>query len=112
MCIRNGNSHQRAKHRSVCPSPLGSGLLGMQLAAGLAVLVQLNPYSVALGASSLALVGTYPLMKRVTHWPQAYLGLTFNWGALLGWAAIRWSLGFSGGLWEFCGFFGVVSGGL
>ncbi len=34
-------------------------------------------------------MGSYPLMKRVTHWPQAFLGLTFNWGALLGWAAVQ-----------------------
>ncbi|KAF4392572.1 hypothetical protein G4B88_015215 [Cannabis sativa] len=42
-----------------------------------------------LGASSLLLVFSYPLMKRLTFWPQAYLGLTFNWGALLGWAAVK-----------------------
>lgn len=40
----------------------------------------------------MPLVFTYPLMKRLTFWPQAYLGLTFNWGALLGWAAVRGSL--------------------
>ncbi|XLS75267.1 hypothetical protein HN51_032132 [Arachis hypogaea] len=45
-----------------------------------------------LGASSLLLVFSYPLMKRFTFWPQAYLGLTFNSGALLGWVAIRGSL--------------------
>lgn len=44
------------------------GLLGVQLLAGLGVLLQLNPYSVALGAASLPLVACYPLMKRVTHW--------------------------------------------
>jgi 4-hydroxybenzoate polyprenyltransferase len=65
------------------------GWLGAQLGLGLGVLLQLNGYSQALGASSLALVVTYPLMKRVTGWPQAFLGLTFNWGALLGWAAVR-----------------------
>lgn len=54
-----------------------------------AQLLQLNDYSVVLGASSLALVVVYPLMKRVTVWPQAVLGLVFNWGALLGWAAVR-----------------------
>lgn len=42
----------------------------------------------ALGASSLTLVAAYPLMKRVTHWPQLVLGLAFNWGALMGWAAM------------------------
>ncbi|GMP92524.1 hypothetical protein CsSME_00042712 [Camellia sinensis var. sinensis] len=45
-----------------------------------------------LGASSLLLVFSYPLMKRLTFWPQAFLGLTFNWGALLGWSAIKGSL--------------------
>ena len=67
------------------------GWLGVQLTAGLGVLVQLNPFSQALGAASLGLVVTYPLMKRITGWPQAFLGLTFNWGALLGWAAVRGS---------------------
>ncbi|THH33655.1 hypothetical protein EUX98_g528 [Antrodiella citrinella] len=42
----------------------------------------------AVGASSLSLVVVYPFMKRVTYWPQAVLGLVFNWGALLGWSAI------------------------
>lgn len=49
-------------------------------------------YSRILGASSLLLVFSYPLMKRITFWPQAFLGLTFNWGALLGWSAVRGSL--------------------
>lgn len=71
------------------------GWLGAQLTLGLGILVQLNGYSQALGASSLALVATYPLMKRITGWPQAFLGLTFNWGALLGWAAVRGSCDWS-----------------
>ena len=54
---------------------------------GLAILLQLNWYSVALGAASLLLIVGYPFMKRITWWPQAWLGLTFNWGALLGFAA-------------------------
>lgn len=70
-----------------------------------------NPFgtfhSIILGAASLSLVVTYPLMKRVTYWPQLVLGLTFNWGALLGWSAIRgsceWSvclpLYFAGVMW-------------
>ncbi|XP_038995488.1 4-hydroxybenzoate polyprenyltransferase, mitochondrial-like [Hibiscus syriacus] len=81
--------------------PVASGLLkpfqgicffGFQLLLGLGILLQLNNYSRVLGASSLLLVFSYPLMKRFTFWPQAYLGLTFNWGALLGWSAIRGSL--------------------
>lgn len=54
---------------------------------GLAILLQLNAAAVALGAGSLLLVAAYPFMKRFTWWPQAWLGLTFNWGALLGFAA-------------------------
>jgi 4-hydroxybenzoate polyprenyltransferase len=54
---------------------------------GLAILLQFNLFAVALGAASLLLVAAYPFMKRITWWPQAWLGLTFNWGALLGFAA-------------------------
>ncbi|XP_060527434.1 4-hydroxybenzoate polyprenyltransferase, mitochondrial [Cylas formicarius] len=63
--------------------------LGGQLSLGLGVLLQLNWYSVFLGASSLVLVATYPLMKRYTYWPQLMLGFTFNWGALLGYSAVK-----------------------
>ncbi|KAF8803667.1 4-hydroxybenzoate polyprenyl transferase [Phlegmacium glaucopus] len=62
--------------------------LGAQLTVGLGVLLQLNWNSILLGASSLSVVTIYPLMKRLTHWPQAVLGLAFNWGALLGWSAV------------------------
>jgi 4-hydroxybenzoate polyprenyltransferase len=61
--------------------------LVVQLAVGLIILLQFNTYAIAVGAASLVLVFTYPFMKRITYWPQAVLGLTFNWGALLGWAA-------------------------
>ncbi|XP_025829164.1 4-hydroxybenzoate polyprenyltransferase, mitochondrial-like [Agrilus planipennis] len=63
--------------------------LAGQLSVGLLVLLQLNWYSVILGASSLFLVVTYPLMKRITYWPQLVLGFTFNWGALLGYSAVK-----------------------
>ena len=66
--------------------------LGLQLLTGLLILVQLNGVAVALGVGSLLLVGAYPFMKRITHWPQLWLGLTFNWGALLGWAAVTGGL--------------------
>jgi 4-hydroxybenzoate polyprenyltransferase len=49
--------------------------LGFQLSIGLAVLLQLNMYSILLGASSLSLVIIYPLMKRITYWPQLVLGI-------------------------------------
>ncbi|XP_012502627.1 PREDICTED: 4-hydroxybenzoate polyprenyltransferase, mitochondrial [Propithecus coquereli] len=81
--------------------------LGGQLTLALGVLLCLNYYSIALGAASLLLVVTYPLMKRITYWPQLALGLTFNWGALLGWSAVKGScdpsvclpLYFSGVMW-------------
>ncbi|XP_045608249.2 4-hydroxybenzoate polyprenyltransferase, mitochondrial [Procambarus clarkii] len=69
--------------------------LGTQLSLGCLVLLQLNMYAVLLGASSLGLVVLYPLMKRVTYWPQLMLGFTFNWGALLGWAAVLGSCDWS-----------------
>lgn len=67
--------------------------LVLQLLVGLAVLVQLNPLCWALGVGVLVLVFTYPLFKRVTYWPQFVLGLTFNWGALMGYAAVTGTLG-------------------
>jgi 4-hydroxybenzoate polyprenyltransferase len=66
--------------------------LAVQLAASLAILLQFNAFAIAVGASSLVLIAIYPFMKRITYWPQAWLGLTFNWGALLGWAAARGSI--------------------
>src|SRR5208337_2765125 len=52
------------------------------LAIGAAILFSLNALSVALGLLVIALIGTYPFMKRITYWPQFFLGLNFNWGAL------------------------------
>jgi len=63
--------------------------LALQLLIGLLILLQLSPLAIALGVASLALIVTYPFMKRVTYWPQAFLGLTFNWGALMGYAAAK-----------------------
>ncbi len=53
----------------------------------LLILLTLNLAAILLGFASLALVAAYPFMKRITWWPQAWLGLTFNWGALMGFAA-------------------------
>lgn len=63
-----------------------------QLAVSLLILVQFNTFAIWIGAASLLLVATYPFMKRITYWPQAWLGLTFNWGALLGWAVAKGQL--------------------
>ena len=81
--------------------PLASGQISVRAAmvlivalclVGLAVLIQFNVFAICLGFASVGIVLIYPLMKRVTFWPQAFLGLAFSWGALMGWAAIFGSL--------------------
>jgi 4-hydroxybenzoate polyprenyltransferase len=79
--------------------------LALQLLAGLAVLLCFNGFTILLAIASLLLVATYPLMKRVTYWPQAFLGLTFNWGALVGWAAVTGGLATPALLLYAAGFF-------
>ena len=71
-------------------SPLGAlTFAGAQCLAGLVVLLQLpQPTCFLWGAPSLLLVGTYPLAKRITHYPQVVLGFTFSWGALMGFPAM------------------------
>ncbi|WP_417457780.1 4-hydroxybenzoate octaprenyltransferase [Kordiimonas sp.] len=59
---------------------------------GLAVLLQLGEFAIMVGLGSLVMVAIYPFMKRITGWPQAWLGLTFNWGALMGWATLKGEL--------------------
>ncbi|KAJ7904393.1 4-hydroxybenzoate polyprenyl transferase [Mycena olivaceomarginata] len=90
----------RTKERPLARGDIAYGqavaFLGAQLSAGLAVLVQLNWYRYyLLGAASLSVVVVYPLMKRITHWPQAVLGIAFNWGALLGWSAVAGTVDWS-----------------
>ena len=60
--------------------------------AGLLVLLQFNRFAIWLGLASLVSVVVYPFMKRFTYWPQVFLGVAFNWGALLGWAAVHGTL--------------------
>jgi 4-hydroxybenzoate polyprenyltransferase len=55
---------------------------------GLVVLVQLTPFAAAVAVASLAPVAAYPFMKRITWWPQAWLGIVFSWGVLVGWTAV------------------------
>lgn len=91
----------RTKSRPLVAGELSTAdawfFLGGQLGLGLLILLELNWYSILLGASSLGLVIIYPLMKRITHWPQLVLGMTFNWGALLGWSATQGSV-----MWSAC----------
>jgi 4-hydroxybenzoate polyprenyltransferase len=67
--------------------------LGLELLVGFLILLSLPSFARWVGAASLFLVFTYPFMKRITYWPQAWLGLTFNWGALLGYAAVKSEIG-------------------
>ncbi len=77
--------------------PIPSGQVSVKAAAvflvvqaliGLVVLMQFNRFTIWCGVASLAVVAIYPLMKRVTYWPQIFLGLAFSWGALMGWPAV------------------------
>ncbi len=81
--------------------PLAAGIVSVRnaviflcvlLLLGLVILLQLPPLSVIIGCASMVLVVVYPLMKRITWWPQAFLGITFNIGALIGWAAVTGGL--------------------
>ncbi|MBK8210868.1 MAG: 4-hydroxybenzoate octaprenyltransferase [Rhodospirillales bacterium] len=103
-CVMNdiADRHIDARVARTASRPIPSGAISVRRAvvfmgalslAGLAVLLQFNAFTIALGASSLLLVALYPFAKRITDWPQAVLGLTFNWGALVGWAAERGDLG-------------------
>ena len=86
--------------------PIPSGLVSVRLAAvwlvalcliGLVVLVQLRPLAAIVAVASLAPVAAYPFMKRITWWPQAWLGMVFSWAALVGWAEVAGAL--SAPLW-------------
>ena len=54
----------------------------------LLILLQFNKLTIVLGMGSMILAFTYPFMKRITYWPQLFLGLTFNWGIIMGWTAL------------------------
>lgn len=77
--------------------PLASGAVSLKAAwiwlvvlclIGLIVLLQLNAFAAVVALTSLALVAAYPFMKRITWWPQAWLGIVFSWAAVTGWAAV------------------------
>jgi len=81
--------------------PLASGRVSLRSAwvliallclIGLLVLVQLNLTAAVVAAASIAPVAAYPFMKRITWWPQAWLGIVFSWGALVGWPAVTGKL--------------------
>ncbi len=88
--------------------PQAVAFLLLQLAIGAAVLLSLNRASLLLGIAVLGLIATYPFMKRITYWPQVFLGLNFNWGALLGWAAVAGALGWPPSLLYLGGVFWTI----
>jgi 4-hydroxybenzoate polyprenyltransferase len=97
MWDRDFDKHvERTKNRPLASGqvsmPEAFGFLGLQLSCGLGVLLSLDQSCIALGLASMPLVVAYPLMKRLTNWPQLVLGLTFNWGALVGWSAVHGTL--------------------
>lgn len=65
-----------------------AAFLVVQALVGLAVLLQFDRFSIVLGLCSLVPVAIYPFMKRITHFPQFVLGLSFSWGALMGWSVM------------------------
>ena len=78
--------------------PIASGKVSMRLGMfyafvlcllALLVLINFNLFTIILAIASMPLAFTYPLMKRFTYWPQLFLGITFNYGLILGWTAIN-----------------------
>lgn len=90
---------ERTRSRPLAAGRLGLreavAFLALQLAIGLVVLLFLPPTAAIIALCSMPFVVAYPFMKRVTYWPQAFLGLTFNWGVLVGFAVITGGLGLS-----------------
>ena len=87
-----------AKVARTAARPIASGRVSKQRAwvwlvalclIGLVVLLQLRWQAQLVALASLALVAAYPFMKRITWWPQAWLGMVFNWGLLVGWSELR-----------------------
>jgi 4-hydroxybenzoate polyprenyltransferase len=98
--------------------PLASGRVSLGAAwalvaalciIGLVVLLQLNLTARAVALGSVLLVAVYPFMKRITWWPQAWLGLVFSWGALVGWPAVTGRLE-APALWLYAGSIAWVIG--
>jgi len=84
---------QRTKNR-----PLACNLVSIRLALvytvllcslAFLILIQFNMLTIILGFISMALAFSYPFMKRITYWPQLFLGLTFNWGIVMAWTAVN-----------------------
>ncbi len=99
-CVYNDivDAELDAKVARTAARPVASGRVSKRLAwgwllalclIGLIVLLQLRWQAQVVALGSLALVAVYPFMKRITWWPQAWLGMVFNWGLLVGWTQLR-----------------------
>lgn len=93
--------HIDSKVARTASRPLASGTISVARATifmfsllliSASILIALNDFTRILAISSLTLVAIYPAMKRITFWPQAFLGVTFNWGVLVGFSAITGTL--------------------
>ena len=104
---------ERTKTRPIASGEISikqsAALLATLLTLGLIILLQFNVTTVILGVISLPFIIAYPLMKRITWWPQAFLGLTFNFGALMGWSAITGSLSFAAAMLYIGGIFWTLA---
>ena len=82
---------KRTKNRPIASNLVSvkTSLVYTLMLCGLAflILIQFNLLTIILGLSSMFLAFSYPYMKRITYWPQLFLGLTFNWGIIMAWAA-------------------------
>ena len=83
---------ERTKNRPLAANKISENkaliFLFIQLVIGFLILIQFNKLTILIGVFSIIPITIYPLMKRITWWPQLFLGITFNWGALLGWTAM------------------------
>ena len=86
----------KVKRTKIRPIPSGKisvkhSFFYVLILCGLAflILIQFNFFTILLGMSSMALAFSYPFMKRITYWPQLFLGITFNWGIVMAWASIN-----------------------
>ncbi|MDB5710910.1 MAG: 4-hydroxybenzoate octaprenyltransferase [Sphingomonas bacterium] len=90
----------RTRSRPLASGAVSLGAAWAWLAAlclvGLVVLLQLNVHASAVALASLVPVAAYPFMKRITWWPQAWLGIVFSWAALVGWAEVTGNLSVAG----------------
>ena len=87
---------ERTKMRPIASGSLkpwqGIVFAALCCAIGLAIVTQMGGLSFYLALGSLPLIALYPLMKRITWWPQVFLGIIFNWGAMMGFAAVQGTL--------------------